>query len=239
VIARTALVLMMAAGPIHAETWRIGTEADYAPFIFRDETGALVGFDKDLGDAICAAAAVTCIWTETSFDNLLAGLAAGKFDLVLAGIGATESRTSLVDFSRAYRDIGSNQGVFVGLTEGVPVDGARIGVQAGTTHEDWLTETGRFILGYGTTDLALEALLSRQVDLVFGSASYMQHAFETTYPQIRFIAREEFPSEGPSVAVGKGDTALLEQINAIIAALWDEGTLDALDERWFVTGEPV
>lgn len=238
-ILRAALVLMLACQPALAETWRIGTEADYAPFMFHDGSGALTGFDKDLGDVICARADVTCIWTETSFDALLPGLASGQFDLVLAGIGATSGRAALAEFSIPYRDTGSNHGVFVGLTEGMALDGARIGVQAGTIHQDWLTETGRDVQGFATTELALQALLSRQVDLVFGSASYMQHAFETEFPQIRLNAREEFPSAGPSVAVGKGQSVRLDQINAILTSLWEDGTLDTLDKRWFVTGDPV
>jgi polar amino acid transport system substrate-binding protein len=234
-----ALSLVLAAPPALAETWTIGTEAGYAPYIFRDDAGALTGLDKELGDAICVAAGVTCVWSEVAFEFLMPGLAAGKFDLVLAGIGDTPARRAFANFSIPYRNGGSNVGVFAGLTDGMTVAGLRVGVQAGTVHEEWLVKTGRPVTGYPTQEGALEALIARDVDLVFGSSSYLQHAFETDYPQLRVVATEEFPSAGASVAVNRKNAALLDQVNGILQDMIDDGSLQAIQNRWFVTGAPV
>ncbi len=234
-----ALSLCVAASPVMAETWVIGTEADYAPYIYHDGNGALTGLDKDLGDALCAAAGTSCTWTEVAFEDLMPGLAAGRFDLVLAGIGETPDRRDSAFFSIPYRGGGTNYGVFAGLTDGMQVEGTVIGVQTGTVHQEWLIQTGRTVQGYPTQEDAIKALLSRRVDLVFGSSSYMQHAFETDYPQLRLVATEEFPSSGASVAVNKMNPALLEQVNAILQRMMDDGSLESIQNRWFVTGAPV
>ncbi len=234
-----SLIAALTAAPALAETWRIGTEADYAPYIFYDAAGALTGLDKELGDLICARAKVTCIWTEVAFDALFTGLAADQFDIVMAGVGSTPARLDLADFSIPYRDTGQNTGVFAGLTEGIGIDDAVIGVQSGTNFEAWLTMTGRMSQGYATNEAAIKALLARDVDLVFGSGSYFQHAFETDYPQLRSVGQEQFPSTGTSIAVRKGNTDLLGRIDTILAALRADGSVKAIEDRWFVDGDPV
>ncbi|MCX7299396.1 MAG: transporter substrate-binding domain-containing protein [Rhodobacterales bacterium] len=233
------LSLLLAAPPAEAESWVIGTEADYAPYIYHDRNGALTGLDKDLGDAICAAAEVSCIWAEVAFDDLMPGIASGQFDLVLAGIGETPARSESASFTTPYRGGGTSYGVFAGLTDGMHVEGALIAVQSGTVHQEWLVQTGRKVRGYPTQEDTIRALITRQVDLVFGSSSYMQHAFETDYPQLRIVGTEEFPSAGAAVAVDKKNPALLDQVNAILQSMMDDGSLETILNRWFLAGAPV
>jgi polar amino acid transport system substrate-binding protein len=237
---RAAVAVALLSGtPATAETWRIGTESDYAPYIFLDARGELTGMDRELGQIICDRAKVDCVWTETTFDNLFTDLAEGRFDLVMAGIGETPSRRPLADFSTPYFDTGMNNGAFAALTPGVSTDGALIGVQAGTTYADWLETTGRTFRAYPSNEDALAALQSREVEVVFLASSYFQFAFETDWPQLRALGWEEFPTAGTSVAVRKGETQILERVNAILAELRSEGTIDALAAKWFAEGEPV
>jgi ABC-type amino acid transport substrate-binding protein len=56
---------------------------------------------------------------------------------------------------------------------------------------------------------------------------------------LRLVGSEEFPTAGTSVAVRMGQDAILARINAILADLQSDGTLDDLQAKWFVTGEPV
>jgi polar amino acid transport system substrate-binding protein len=236
---RTLAVLLALAAPASAETWRIGTEADYAPYIFRDARGKLTGMDHELGQIICARAAVQCVWMETPFGSLFADLGAGRFDIVMAGIGETPSRTVHADFSTPYFDNGSNWGMFVALSPGVSPDLVVIGVQEGTTYADWLASTGRAVQPYSSNEDALQALLRREIEAVFLSSSYYQHAFETDWPQLRLIGSEEFPTAGTSVAVRKDKTDILDRINAILNELQADGTIQSLQDKWFVEGEPV
>jgi polar amino acid transport system substrate-binding protein len=236
---RTATVLLALASPAMAETWRIGTEADYAPYIFRDETGDLAGMDRELGDLICARAQVDCVWIETDFASLFTDLGAGRFDIVMAGTGETPSRRPHADFSIPYFATGSNHGAFAAITPGISADEAVIGVQGGTTYADWLVTTGRTIRPYPSNEAALDALRRREVEAVFLASSYYQFAFETDWPQLRLLGWEEFPTAGTSVAVRKGEAAILDRINAILTDLQADGSIDALQARWFVEGEPV
>ncbi len=232
-------VLLLIGAPASAETWRIGTEADYAPYIFRDARGELTGMDRELGQIICDRANVDCTWTEVEFDSLFSDLAKGRFDIVMAGIGETPSRRPLADFSIPYFDTGMNNGAFAALSPGMTVDGALIGVQAATTYADWLESTGRDFRAYPSNEDVLTALQRREVEVAFLASSYFQFAFETGWPQLRVLGWEEFPTAGTSIAVRKGETEILDRINAILAQLQSEGVIDALAAKWFAEGEPV
>lgn len=235
-----ALVLWcLLALPAQAETLRIGTEADYAPFIFKDEAGALTGYDKALGDAICARTGAACVWLETGFDQLMPGLVAGQFDVVIAGIGANPDRLVFANFTDPYRYNGSNIASFAGLAEGISVEDALIGVQSGTSHEAHLSATFRAIRSYPSNEAALQGLMQREVDLVFGSSSYLQHAFESDFPQLRIVAVEPIITSGAAIAVTKSNPALLDRLNAVLIELRADGTLDTFEARWFVSGEPT
>jgi lysine/arginine/ornithine transport system substrate-binding protein len=79
---------------------RYGLEAEYPPFESRNAAGELEGFDVELGNAICKAAALKCTWVETSFDALIPGLVAKKFDAINSAMNITEQRRKSIDFTQ-------------------------------------------------------------------------------------------------------------------------------------------
>lgn len=233
---RLAALLLLAALPARAETLRIGTESSYPPYMSRDAQGALRGFDKDLGDAICAILAADCQWTDAAFDSLLPDLAAGRYDMVIAALSASPLRARTVDFSIPYFEGGANVAVFGGLTPGQNVETARIGVQAGTIQADHLERTGRQAVPFPTTAAALAALARREIDLVFTSDLVLREAFETGMPGLRRIAEEEIAGWDTAVAIDPAQDSLRARVDAAIAELRDNGTIGTLEARWFVSG---
>jgi polar amino acid transport system substrate-binding protein len=227
------LAFALLAGPAVCEPLRIGTEADYAPYIFHDETGALTGLDKDLGDALCAGGGWDCTWVETGFNDLIPGLVAGEFDAVIAGIGVNPGRLQLVDFTQAYVSTGQNIGVFAGLSSDLTVETARIAVLAGSNQEAHLTKTGRTFIPYPSAGACIDALVAGDVDLVFGTGTYFQDVYETGLTDLQEIASEEFVSLGTAIAVGKGNTALRDRMNVQLAAMQADGRLETLVTKWF------
>ncbi len=71
---------------------RFGVDPSYAPFESKAADGSLVGFDIDLGNAICAELKVKCKWVESDFDGMIPGLKANKFDGVISAMTVTSSR---------------------------------------------------------------------------------------------------------------------------------------------------
>ena len=92
----------MAAGSALAKEYkelRFGVDPSYAPFESKAADGSLVGFDIDLGNAICAELKVKCKWVESDFDGMIPGLKANKFDGVISSMTVTPAREKVIDFS--------------------------------------------------------------------------------------------------------------------------------------------
>ena len=85
-----------------AKTLRIGTEGTYAPFTFHDASGALVGFDVEIGRKVAEKLGVTPQFLEGKWDGLIAGLDGGRYDVVINQVGITKERQAKFDFSEPY-----------------------------------------------------------------------------------------------------------------------------------------
>lgn len=85
----TTFVAVALSSTVQAKEWktiRFGTESAYAPFEYKTPDNKLVGFDIDLGNAICAKLKAKCVWVENSFDGMIPALKAKKFDGILSSM---------------------------------------------------------------------------------------------------------------------------------------------------------
>lgn len=68
---------------------RIGTEGVFVPYSYHDEQGRLTGYDVELARAVAAKIGVQAQFIESSWDSLLAGVDAGRFDIVVNQVEAS------------------------------------------------------------------------------------------------------------------------------------------------------
>ncbi|TGU42131.1 transporter substrate-binding domain-containing protein, partial [bacterium M00.F.Ca.ET.146.01.1.1] len=78
---------------------RFGVDPTYPPFESKLADGSLVGFDIDLGNALCARLQAKCTWVENAFDGLIPALQARKFDAILSSLSITEERQKTISFT--------------------------------------------------------------------------------------------------------------------------------------------
>ncbi|RZA34593.1 MAG: transporter substrate-binding domain-containing protein, partial [Lysobacteraceae bacterium] len=84
-------------------TLRIAMEGTYPPFNFRDpKSGRLSGYDVDVANLVAGKLGLKPELITTEWAAILAGLAAGKYDVIVSQVGITARREQAFDFSRPY-----------------------------------------------------------------------------------------------------------------------------------------
>jgi len=102
VYAITATALASLAQAQDNRTIRIATEGAFPPWNAVDTTGEPVGFDIDVGVALCGRAKLDCEFLMQAWDGIIPALTVGKYDAVMAGMSITEKRKQVIAFSDPY-----------------------------------------------------------------------------------------------------------------------------------------
>ncbi|WP_333816946.1 transporter substrate-binding domain-containing protein [Tabrizicola sp.] len=211
----------------------IATDAPFPAYTYLDDAGRITGFERDLMDEICRRAVLDCRWTDVTFDQLIPGVMAGDYDVVLGGMAVTPERRDMVDFTQTYRATDPDEW-YIGRPGAPEPAAALTAVQSGTMQEAHLRAMGYRHLVFTTEPEVLAALVAGKVDLALGP-------FETRTDIRDYIARNGFdylysepiPDEGVAMAVCKGNGSLLAALNTAIGAIRDDGTLASFETRWF------
>jgi ABC-type amino acid transport substrate-binding protein len=99
-----------------ARRWR-STSARRAPIrrsLRPAADGLIVGFDIDIGQALCAEMGETCTLVKVDWDGMIPALVEKKCDAIVASMSATDERRQVIDFSDKYYNVPNR---FVGRSE--------------------------------------------------------------------------------------------------------------------------
>lgn len=80
----------------------VATNAEFAPYEFRDANDAIVGIDMDIMQAVCDKLGMELKIEDMMFDSIIVAVSTGKADVGAAGMSVTEDRLKNVDFSDPY-----------------------------------------------------------------------------------------------------------------------------------------
>ena len=222
----------------------MATNAEFPPYEYHDssQTGPdgsdIVGIDAEIAGAIAEKLGKDLVIEDIAFDSLIPELQSGKADFVAAGMTVTEDRLVNVDFSDTYATAVQSSIVTSDSEIAGPDDlaGKKIGVQQGTTGDLYATDDfgDENIDRYPKGVDAVQALVQGKVDAViidnepakvFVGDNEGLKLLDTAY------AEEEY-----AIAVKKGNTELLEQINTVIQELKDSGEMDSIIGK-YITAE--
>lgn len=212
----------------------VGTNAEFAPFEYLED-GKIVGFDMDLMAAISKETGIEMEIKDMSFDGLLPALQAKKVDMVIAGMTATDERKKAVNFSEAYYM--ANQ-VIITATDADDISnfeglkGKKVGVILGFTGDIVASEIdGVDVKKYNAGYAAIMDLKAGKIDAVVLDGEPAKN-FVKNNEGLK-IASAEGEKEEYAIAVSKEKEELLENINAALVTLKENGTYDELLKKWF------
>ncbi len=236
---RIALIVMiLTAAVLSAQTIVVATDATWPPMEFVDEKQNIVGFDIDLIKAVAAKAGLKVEIKNQAWDGIFGGLAAKKYDAVISSVTITEERKQTMAFSDPYINAGQ---VLVVRAKTANVStlkdlkGKKVGAQIGTTGAAEISKVaGLELKNYDELGLAIEDLYSGRIDGVvcdtpIAADFVLQNA---RYKNALKIVGKPFTEEYYGIAVNKDNPELLKKINAALAALKADGSLEALEKKW-------
>jgi len=98
----TVLAFLFIIGNVYADKVKIGTEGAYPPWNDTDASGALVGFEIDLANELCAILKHECEIVPQDWDGMIPALLMRKFDVIMAGMSITAERQKTITFTQGY-----------------------------------------------------------------------------------------------------------------------------------------
>lgn len=213
----------------------MGTSADYPPNEFHKEIDGkdtIVGFDVSIAQYIADDLGVELKVVDMSFDNLCINLAKGDFDIVLAGMAATEKRKLSVDFSDPYFQ--QEQAILIRKADdalfNTPEDLAdhKVGVQNGTIQVPIANELAgeSNVVGLVKAQDLIMELKSGKLDVVYiDYAPSLVFASANDDLMVKDIGIES-DSEGQCIGVQKGNEDFVAYLNEKIAEMMDQGLVE-------------
>ena len=211
----------------------LSTNAEFAPYEMLDDSGNPIGIDMEVGAAIAEKLGLELQIEDMGFDAALLAVQNGQSDIAMAGITVDEERLEVMDFTDSYAT--GVQVVIVKEGSDVTLDNLgekTIGTQMGTTGFIYCTDDygEDHVIGYETGAVAIQALVNGQIDAVvidnLPAQSYVEANEGLT------ILDTEYAVEDYAIAVAKGNTALLEAVNAAMAELKADGTFQAIVDKY-------
>jgi len=238
----------LAASPVWAKDWsqvRIGSEGAYPPFNYFNANGELIGFDIDIGKALCEKMAAQCTFVSQDWDGMIPALMAGKYDVILASMSITEERKQQVAFTDPYYKAALT---FVGpadsdITDTSPeaLEDLSIGALSSSTQAEFLQAN------YPDSDVRLYRSQDEvNLDLINGRLDLQ---VSDLLPMLDWVNNSEdgkccklvgepvmdpkYAGEGTGMAVRQDDTELRQKLNEALAAIIADGTYQKINDKYF------
>jgi polar amino acid transport system substrate-binding protein len=242
--ANPAVVKLVPAAVKSKGTLTVAADASYAPDeYFASDGHTVIGMDADLSKALAAAMGLKANVVNATFDSIIPGLAAGKYDLGASSFSDTKEREKTVDFVD-YASVGES---FYTKAQGgttiasiADICGKTVSVEKGTTEEaDAGTQSAKCtkagkpavkILSFPDQNGANLAVASGRAQLGFADEPVAVYQVTTTKGQFKLTGAAY--ATGPyGIAIPKG-SGLAPAVDAAMKELVQNGQFAAIIKKW-------
>ncbi|TRD15986.1 transporter substrate-binding domain-containing protein [Palleronia caenipelagi] len=213
---------------------RIAMSGAYPPFNFVNDENEVVGFDPAVGTEIAKRMGLEAEIVTTAWDGIIGGLLANKYDAIVGSMTITEERDEVVDFVGPYysdrRAIFTQPDAGIGSLE--DLDGKKVGLTLGETHEDWAREKGYDIATYkGLPELLLE-LENGRVDAIVNDSIAAILAMKAKGQEFEMFNDPGTEPFGAGIAIREGNPELASAMQEALDSMMEDGTYMELAMEW-------
>lgn len=246
IISFILVMMLVLCGMAVAEekpTLVMGTNAEFPPYEYY-EGNEIVGIDAEIAAAVCEKLGYELVIEDMAFDSIITSVQSGKIDFGMAGMTVTEERQQSVNFSESYAT-GVQVVIVTEDSEITSVDdlsngGYAIGVQLATTGDLYATwdledEGLATVERYNKGADAVEALKSGKVDCVIIDNEPAK-AFVAANEGL-VILETEYAVEDYAACFALDNEDLLDDFNAALVELKEDGTIDAIIAKYIGDSE--
>lgn len=228
----------------------VATNAEFEPFESLDADGNIVGFDIDLLNAIAEKMGYEVQYENMEFDGVVAAVSNGTTDLAISGLTINAGRSKYVNFSNPYYSgaaqvliVGKNDTYYTGTdkaTLDTQLKGQNIGVCSGYTgefyakgDEEWgfTAIEGANVKIYENISLAIADLKEGNINAIIMDDSVAKEAAAAN-DKVAKVIDVPLTVEEYGIAIDKTNTELKEKVDAALAELVEDGTVDKLLEKY-------
>ncbi len=228
----SAAALAVSAGMAMAQdVVRLGTEGAYPPWNFINDAGQVDGFERELGDELCKRAELTCEWVTNDWDSIIPNLVSGNYDVIIAGMSITDERDEVIDFTQNYTP--PDPSSYLAMSADVELDNAVVAAQTGTIQAAFIAEKGWTLVEYATPEETIAAVRNGEADAVLADKSYLA-PIAAEEADLMLLEQNELIGGGVGLGVRESDGELKATLDAAIQSMKDDGSLNALIEKWEV-----
>ncbi|MBQ9590688.1 MAG: transporter substrate-binding domain-containing protein [Butyrivibrio sp.] len=216
----------------------MATNAEFPPYEYHDGSDdQIVGIDAEIAAAIAEKLGYTLEIEDIAFDSVIPEVTSGKADFGMAGMTVTEERKKSVNFSDSYAT--AVQVVIVTEDSDIAsiddLSGKIIGVQSGTTGDLYATDDfgDENVERYNKGMEAVQALSQGKVDAVIIDNEPAKVFVQETAGLK--ILESAYAEEEYAIAINLDNTEFLNDVNAALAELKADGTIDNIVSKYITT----
>lgn len=207
----------------------MATEAGFAPYEYTEDGMTVVGVDVDIANEIAAVLGKELVIQNTTFDGALLAVQQGKVDFAAAGISVTDERKEKMDFTIEYATskqviVINKNAKRVGSVEDITAE-TSVGVQSGNVADFYCSDELKCdVKRYSKFLEAAQDLKNDKIDCIVMD-SLPANQMVASNDDLEILPVELF-TDKYAIAVQKGNTELLEQLNSVLQKLIDDGKID-------------
>ena len=216
----------------------VAMEGTWAPWTYHDEDDNLVGYDVEVARAIAGKLGVEVNYVEGEWDGLLAGLDAGRYDVMVNGVNVDEERQEKYDFSAPYA--ANRVAVIVsGDNDSIQsmedLEGKNTANTITSTYAKLAQQYGAEVTAVDDLNQTFELLLTGRIDATLNDeVAYYDYMKNHPDANIKIAVLSE-EAEEVAIPMRKGEETrtLREAIDKALKELGEEGVLSELSEKYF------